>query len=344
MRAVSAPTTSEQARSAGRTRTGAKRSERRAAYLFVLPLVAIFAGFYLWPAFNTAASSFFRWGLLQPWKVTTPGQWDFVGVHNYAATLSDPDFWTAAVNTLLWLVVFPLLVTGFSLLISILIWYTSLGRGFFRTVFVLPMTISLAATGVIWSFVYNPDPDVGVLNAFLKLTHLNFSVHWGPIRFQTGEWLSNLGVIHLGFADLRLTNLSLIVPAVWAFAGFGVITFTAGLTSVSHDLVEAARVDGARARDLVRYVLLPALRRPLVIVLVISVIFALRVFDIVFVMTQGGPAQDTQVLALLLWQQAFAFIDSPQGGLAAALAVLMSLTLIVGGYPYLRALTRRSPR
>jgi ABC-type sugar transport system permease subunit len=321
-----------------------RRSEQRAAFFFLLPLIAIFAAFYLWPAFNTGASSFFRWGLLQPWKLTRPGQWDFVGVHNYAATLSDHDFWTAAVNTLIWLIVFPLLVTASSLLISILIWYTSLGRGFFRSVFVLPMTISLAATGVIWSFVYNPDSDVGVLNAFLKLTHLNFAVDWGPVTFRTGEWLSNVGVIHLGFADLRLTNLSLIVPAVWAFAGFGVITFTAGLTSVSHDLVEAARVDGARAREVVRYVLLPALRRPLVIVLVISVIFALRVFDIVFVMTQGGPAQDTQVLALLLWQQAFAFIDSPQGGLAAALAVLMSVTLIAGGYPYLRAMTRRGRR
>jgi ABC-type sugar transport system permease subunit len=342
MRAVTAERPRDQARPSVGTRK--RRSEGRVALAFLSPLIAIFAAFYLWPAFNTTASSLFRWGLLQPWKLTRPGGWDFVGVHNYTATVSDPDFWTAAVNTLLWLIFFPLLVMGCSLLISILIWYASLGRGFFRSVFVLPMTISLAATGVIWAFVYNPDPDVGILNAFLKATHLNFAIHWGPIRFQTGQWLSDVGVVHLGFFDLRLTNISLIIPAVWAFAGFGVITFTAGLTSVSHDLVEAARVDGARTSDVVRYVLLPALRRPLVIVLVISVIFALRVFDIVFVMTQGGPAQDTQVLALLLWQQAFAFIDSPQGGLAAALAVLMSAALVAGGYPYLRALVRRSPR
>jgi ABC-type sugar transport system permease subunit len=338
--------------SAARPRSAAKpseevrasrRSEARAALAFLGPLIAVFAAFYLWPAFNTTASSFFRWGLLEPWKLTKPAGWDFVGLHNYTATLSDRDFWTAAVNTLLWLILFPLLVTACSLLISILIWYATLGRGLFRSVFVLPMTISLAATGVIWSFVYNPDPDVGILNAFLKLTHLNFAIHWGPLRLQTGQWLSNVGVVDLGFFDLRLTNLSLIVPAVWAFAGFGVITFTAGLTSVSQDLVEAARVDGARTRDVVRYVLMPALRRPLVIVLVISVIFALRVFDIVFVMTQGGPAQDTQVLALLLWQEAFAFIDSPQGGLAAALAVLMSAALVIGGYPYLRGMVRRSP-
>lgn len=158
---------------------------------------------------------------------------------------------------------------------------------------------------------------------------------------RTGQWLSNPGVLHLGFADLRFTNLAVIVAAFWAFTGFGVITLTAGLTSVSHDLVEAAKVDGARSRDIARYVLLPALRRPLIVVTVISVIFALRVFDIVYVMTNGGPAQDTQVLALLLWNDAFAFIDQPMAGAAAAIAVLLSIALIVIATPYLRSLRRR---
>jgi multiple sugar transport system permease protein len=151
-------------------------------------------------------------------------------------------------------------------------------------------------------------------------------------------------VLHLGFADLRFANLAVIIPAFWAFTGFGVITLTAGLTSVSHDLVEAATVDGARAREIVRYVLLPALRRPLIVVGVVSVIFALRVFDIVFVMTNGGPVQDTQVLALLLWNDAFAFIDQPMAGVAAAIAVLLSATLIVIAAPYLRSLRRSDLR
>ena len=99
------------------------------------------------------------------------------------------------------------------------------------------------------------------------------------------------------------------------------------------ELVEAAKVDGANAWQTVRHVLVPALRRPLVVVGVVSVIFALRTFDIVYVMTGGGPAQDTMVLALLLWQQAFAFLDTPQGGQATAIAVLMSAVLVVGSWP-----------
>jgi ABC-type sugar transport system permease subunit len=197
---------------------------------------------------------------------------------------------------------------------------------------------------VIWSFVYNPQPTVGLLSAVVDALHLNFAIHWGPLQAQTGEWLSDPGVLHLGFADLRFANLAVIVAAFWAFTGFGVITLTAGLTSVSHDLVEAATVDGARSRDIVRYVLLPALRRPLIVVAVVSIIFALRVFDIVFVMTNGGPAQDTQVLALLLWNDAFAFIDEPMAGAAAAIAVLLSATLIIIASPYLRTLRRRDAR
>jgi ABC-type sugar transport system permease subunit len=313
--------------------------ERFAPYLLVAPLLVVFAAFYLWPALVTVLSSFFRWGLLRPWSPVEPDRWQFVGLRNYTRTLTDPSFWNAVLNTAVWLVVFPLLVVAFSLLVSILVWYTRRGGAAFRTVFILPMTISLAAAGVIWSFVYNADPQIGVLNAVLdKLGILGADWRLGPVELHPGSWLSNPGVLHLGFADIRLTNLALVVPAFWAFTGFGVITLTAGLTAVPYELVEAAKVDGASAWQAARYILVPSLRRPLVVVGVVSVIFALRTFDIVYVMTGGGPAQDTTVLALLLWQQAFAFLDTPQGGRATAIAVLMSAVLVAGSYRYLRQL------
>jgi ABC-type sugar transport system permease subunit len=328
-----------------RTARRASRLERWAPYVFIAPLLAIFAGFYLWPALVTVLSSFFEWGLLRPWSPVEPDRWDFVGLSNYSATLTDPSFWNAALNTAIWLVVFPLLVVAFSLLVSILIWYVSRGGAAFRTVFVLPMTISLAAAGVIWSFVYNPDPRVGTLNAVLdRLGILGADWRLGPLQLHIGAWLSDPGVLDLGFADIRLANLALIVPAFWVFSGFGVITLTAGLTAVSYELVEAAKVDGANPWQVARYVLVPALRGPLVVVGVVSVIFALRTFDIVYVMTEGGPAQDTMVLALLLWQQAFAFLDTPQAGLATAVAVLLSAVLVAGSYRYLRQLVAGRPR
>jgi ABC-type sugar transport system permease subunit len=324
-RTAAAPARTRAARGAGRAR------ESLVAWAFLAPLVAIFAAFYLWPAINTIGSSLFKWGLLRPWRLTDTSTWMWVGTGNYRQVLSDSEFWNAAFNTAVWLVVFPVAVTAISLAVAILIWHVARGpaAAVFRSVFVLPMTISLTAVGVIWSFVYNPDPDFGVFNAAL-----------GVVNIPAAQWLSDLGGVDLGFAELRLTNVAVIAPAVWGFVGFGVITITAGLTAVSQDLVDAARVDGARGLQIVRHVLIPALRGPMAIVVVVSVIFALRTFDIVYVLTGGGPAQDTQVLALLLWQMAFVFLDTPQGGAAAAIAVILSVMMVVGAAPQLRGLAR----
>jgi ABC-type sugar transport system permease subunit len=314
-------------------------------FAFVAPLLLVFVGFYLWPAIQTIVSSFFEWGLLRPWSATDPDTWEFVGLENYTTVLTDGSFWNAAVNTIIWLVMLPLLVGVFSLTLAILVWFISRGAGVFRSIFVLPLTISLAAIGVIWTFVYNPDPDIGVLNAVLQVLHLDdLSIDWGWFSLNLGEWLSDLGHLSLGPITISLTNFALVLPAFWAFTGFGVITFTAGLTGLPNDLVESARIDGAGPWQIVRHVILPSLRGPMIVVLVQMVIFALRTFDIVYVMTGGGPAEDTMVLALLLWLQAFQFLDTPQAGTAAAIAVLLSLTMIVGAYPYLRRATRAEER
>lgn len=282
--------------------------------------------------------SFFRWGLLNPWSIARPSGWDFVGVQNYVETLTSARFWNSVVNTGIWLMAFPIMVTLVSMILSILIWQTPRAGTAFRTAFILPMTISLAAAGVIWTFMY--DPDFGVLTRFVQWSGIDFSIDWGPIQFQTGQWLSNPGVIDLGFSEIRLINVSLIVAGFWAFTGFGVITYTAGLTAVSEELVEAAEVDGATVPQVVRHILIPQLKGPSTIVATISVIFALRTFDVVWVITQGGPAQDSEVLAVLLWKQAFVFLDSPQAGLATAVAIIMSAALVVGAWPYLRGLTK----
>ncbi|MPZ71464.1 MAG: hypothetical protein GEU71_18365, partial [Actinobacteria bacterium] len=118
---------------------------RRLAYLFISPLLVAFVLFYLWPALNTLVGSLFRWSLLSPWNIARPDTWDFVGVQNYVDTLTSGRFWNAVVNTLIWLVVFPVMVTVMSMLVSILIWQVPRGGALFRTAFILPMTISLAA-------------------------------------------------------------------------------------------------------------------------------------------------------------------------------------------------------
>ncbi len=327
-------------------RAAAQRSSGgRAPYLFVLPLLAVFLAFYLWPAIVTLLSSFFNWSLLNPWSPRTPSEWDFAGAENYTSTLTSDEFWSAIVNTAIWLVAFPVLVMTLSLFIALLVWHLARAGGLFRSIFILPMTISLAAAGVIWGFMYNPDEQVGVLNAVLANVGLDdINVEWGFLELHSGDWLSNPGVLDLGFAEIKLVNLSLVIAGVWAFTGFGVITITAGLTGVPQELIEAAKVDGATSVQTIRKVLLPMLRGPIGVVGVISFIFALRTFDIVYVMTEGGPAQDTTVLALLLWQRTYVFLDTPQAGAAAAMAVIMSGALIAVCFPYLRRLLGREAR
>jgi ABC-type sugar transport system permease subunit len=268
----------------------------------------------------------------------SPADWQFVGLSNYATTLANGDFWNAALNSLVWLIVFPSLILAISFPIAIMIWNTNRFSGLFRGAFILPMTISLTAAGVIWSFIYDPDPNKGILNAILQATGLsNASFSLGPLHVTLGQWLSNAGYLDLGFTKIRFVNLFVIIPAVWAFAGFGVITFSAGLTSVPDELLEAARLDGAGTMQLVRHVIAPVLRPSIAVVTAVSVIFALRTFDIVFVTTGGGPAQQTEVLAMLIWQQVFQFLDTPEGGIASAGAVLMSTAMILLGIPYIRA-------
>lgn len=337
-----APTTSRSAQPgrsggvAGSERPRRRRSEKLAPYLFLAPLFAVFAAFYLWPAANTIFGSFFEWGLLNPWRLTDPATWEFVGLSNYTTVLASARFWNAVVNTAIWLVLFPALVTVVSLLAAVAIWHVRVGKPVFRTVFLLPMAISLVAAGVIWTFMY--DPDFGVLPAVLDTVGLDRELSAGPLQFNGGHWLSNPGVIDLGFVEIRLINVSLVIAGFWAFTGWGVIIFTAGLSSMPTELLEAARVDGARAAQVVWHVIVPLLRGPMAIVVTLSVIFSLRTFDIVWVITGGGPGNDSEVLAVLLWKQAFVHLDSPRAGLATAVAVLMSAALLIAAYPYLRRL------
>lgn len=321
-------------------RRRSRRQVRGGAYLFILPALVVFVLFYLYPALNTLLSSLFRWGVLSPWQPFAPDTWQFVGLDNYALVLQDGRFWNAVLNTFVWLIVFPIASTFFSLLVAVLIWQVRVGQRLFRSIFVMSLTVSLTAAGVLWALVYNPD--FGVLTALTEGLGLQgLHVQLGPLEFRLADWLSDLGTLQLGFAELSLVNLAVIAPAFWALTGFGVISFTAGLSSLDQQQVEAAQVEGANGRQILRHVVIPSLRGPIVIVGIVFVIYALRTFDVVWVTTRGGPGTDTEVVAVLLWRKALEFFDSPSGGQATAIAFLLTAVLVAGAYPYLRSLLRQ---
>ncbi len=320
-----------------RRRARSPWADRTAPYLFLLPALAVFAVFYLWPAANTLVSSLFRWSVLSPWNPVDPASWDFVGLNNYARVLESGRFWNDVLNTAIWFVVFPLATTVCSLAIAIMIWTARRGGLLFRTIFLLPMTISLTAAGVLWALVYNPD--YGSLSAIVGALGLDrLHVDLGMLQLHLGNWLSDPGRLDLGPLSIRFVNLAVILPAVWALSGFGVVSFTAGLSAIPEEHIEAAEVEGATRLQIVRYVVVPQLRNVLIIVGVVFVIYALRTFDIVWVMTRGGPGTDTETLGVLLWNQALTFLETPQAGEATAVAVLLSAVMVVGAAPYLRQL------
>jgi raffinose/stachyose/melibiose transport system permease protein len=255
---------------------------------------------------NVVALSFMRWNGL-----TAAAH--FVGLDNYTEVFTqDPVFWTAVRNTVLWTamsVVFPPTI-GFLLALSLN--QKVPGRGALRALFYLPVIIAPIAVATMWRWMY--DPFFGLFNAVLTAVGLQ-----GLIQ----DWL--------GDRDVAL--YSMFVAYVWQTVGFSLVLFLAGLQNVSPTLVEASRVDGASRFQIFRFVTLPPLRPSITIVLILSVINSLKAFDIVYGMTQGGPAQSTQMLALWAFTQAMQLGDFGRGAAISVVLLLITTAIVV---PYLR--------
>jgi raffinose/stachyose/melibiose transport system permease protein len=186
------------------------------------------------------------------------------------------------------------------------------GRGPLRALFYMPVIIAPIAVATMWRWMY--DPFFGLFNAVLTALGLQ-----GLIQ----DWL--------GDRDIAL--YSMFVAYLWQTVGFSLVLFLAGLQNVSPTLVEASRVDGASRFQVFRYVTLPALRPSITIVLILSIINSLKAFDIVYGMTQGGPAQSTQMLALWAFTQAMQLGDFGRGAAISVVLLLITTAIVI---PYLR--------
>ena len=176
----------------------------------------------------------------------------------------------------------------------------------------MPVIIAPIAVATMWRWMY--DPFFGLFNAVLTALGLE-----GLIQ----DWLG----------DRNVVLYSMFVASVWQTVGFSLVLFLAGLQSVSPTLIEASRVDGASRFQIFRYVTLPALRPSITIVLILSIINSLKAFDIVYGMTQGGPAQSTQMLALWAFTQAMQLGDFGRGAAISVVLLLVTTAIVV---PYLR--------
>jgi multiple sugar transport system permease protein len=289
-----------------RTRPARWRSSWLAGYLCVLPALIVITIFSLLPVLSSLALSLFRWDFIAPAPT-------FVGLRNFARLLQSDDFWQVLRNTLFFSVGSVALIIILSLGVALILDVKLRGIAFFRALFFVPHLTPMVAVATLWLFMY--DPMDGVINKALAVIGVD-----GPNWLQSTDW----------------SMPALIIMKAWKAVGYYTVLFLAGLQSIPVDLHDAARVDGARLHQRIRYVTLPLLSPMILFVVVVSVIGSFQDFDQVFVMTQGGPVNSTNVLVYYLYEQAF---QNYQVGTGSAIAVV--ILLLLGGFTIAQLLLSR---
>jgi len=279
---------------------GGSQGDALSAFLFLSPTLIIFSTFILFPVFFSFYLSF------QHWNMFSTDQ-SFVGLDNYIRLFQSPEFWQVLKNTL----VFTLGTVPLNMVLALGVAYVLnkkiKGKKFLRTAFFAPVIISPVAAAVIWRWIY--DPNFGLLNYSL-----------GFLSIDAVNWLN----------DPTAAMFALVIMGVWKTFGINMILFAAGLQGIPSHYYEAAEIDGAGKWSQFWHITLPLLTPTTFFILVMSMITSFQVFDLVYVLTSGGPLGATKVLVFYIYEQAFQFFEM---GYASAVsyilfAVLFILTLL----------------
>jgi alpha-glucoside transport system permease protein len=273
--------------------------------MFILPAVLVLGALVVYPLIFTIVYSFgntnaklevTRWVGFDNYKTLFTTDKEFLNLDVFPPT-------GAFINNFKWLVLYTSLSLLLGLLIAVLaarVRYESI----LKAIVFIPMAISATAVAIIWRFVYEPDPNLGVLNAAIT------GLGGDPISF-------------IGRADT--VNYALIFAYVWASTGFAMVVLSAALKGISEEVIEAARTDGAGEWDIFRRIQLPLLSLPISVVTVWLLINVIKVFDIIYVLTGGGPGGSSEVIAFSMVDETF---TNGEGGYGAAIAVVMLLLII----------------
>ena len=292
-----------------------RKSQRVAGYLFVLPTFALFLAFVLWPILHTAYLSLTSWGGF--------GAPRFVNFDNYSRMLNDPVARRALIITLVLTGVTTVLLTALGLVAAVLVnaVWPKVGVAV-RTILFIPGIVSFVVSAVLWKLIY--DPNIGTLNRLL-----------GAIGLGGHPWL----------ADQKTVLPAIIVVTVWGGIGFTMLIFYAGLQGIDPSLYEAAAVDGANVVQQFRHITVPSLRVVTGLVVSLGLLNGFKAFDVIFVMTGGGPNHASEVLGTYLYSLAFGSTSGsiPQLGYASAFSVVTMVLCTLAVIAQLW-LTRRADR
>ncbi len=283
----------------------------------------------------TFYASLTSWNAVRPLKGLLP-DFPIIGLANYQTLFATQRFWPNDVfNTAVFTVAFIILSVAIGLLLAILLDQRIRGEVLFRNIFLLPMALSFVVTATIWAWIFNPNTGI---NQLLDPLGIN-AVRTGLLSFAPLKPLWDvldflrIDVLRLGLTtDPRAALGAVVIAATWQMSGFVMAMFLAGLRGVSEELREAARVDGATERQIYVHVLIPQLRPVLVSVIVILGYISLKIFDLVFIMTRGGPGIATDVPSIFMYLSAF---QSQLYALAASIAIVMLIVSAIVVIPYM---------
>jgi len=266
---------------------------------YVLPALTVYLLFTFLPILETIRTSFYQWDGFSQQKT-------WIGFANYLEIFSDPKFHNALRNNLVFVIfysIIPILIGLF--LASLLSRRPIPGFAFFRTALFLPQVISMVVVGVVWRWMFNPTSGP-----------INIALNWLGLRRFAISWLG---------------DFTWALPAVgsigtWVQYGFCMILFLAGMQRIQEEYYEAASLDGANALKQFLHITVPGLRSEIAVALVTTIIAALRVFDLVYTTTRGGPGESTMVTGFLIYRSAFML---NRIGYAAALATVLTLIILI---------------
>jgi raffinose/stachyose/melibiose transport system permease protein len=267
----------------------------------LLPALLLYLLFVIAPILRSFWYGFFDWnGLSQP---------VFNGVDNFAKILNDPVFWQSLKNNLYVVVASVLLQIPLGLLAAVLLNGQVKASRFFRTAFFIPMVLSTVVVGLLWSTLLNSQ--AGPVNALLMMMGVGFN--------QTPDWLG----------DPQLAIFTLCGVIVWQFVGLYMIIFLAALQNIPDELLEAASIDGATPSDQLWRIQLPLVWPTVIASVVLCISGSMRSFDLIFVMTQGGPANATEVMATYMYNKTFAVSQYGYGSAVSLVISIISFGLIL---------------
>ena len=261
------------------------------AITFILPAVLGTFIFIIIPVICSFGLSFAKWDLLHP--IT------FAGLDNYKQIINDAVFWQILLNT----IVFALSTSFFGVIIPLIlasIINTGIrGSEFFKTAYFLPFITPMIVFGIVWGWIF--DPNIGLLNKIIQL-----NINW--------------------LYDTTFAMPAIIIVSVWKLIGYNMIIFLSTLSSISNNLFEAAKIDGANSFQIFKNITVPLLSPTIFFVVIITAISSFQVFDLIYLMTQGGPFNSTNVLVYSIYQNAFEYFNV---GKASALAYILFAIILV---------------